>query len=467
MEERTLINLTPEKIGQKVRLCGWVNTRRDHGKMVFIDLRDRSGLVQIVGRNELGELRSEYVVEIIGTIKRRPANMINEKISTGEIEVEVGKITVLAKAKDLPFPLDTDGYEINEELRLKYRYLDLRRPRMIRNLETRHKMIKLIHEYLDKKGFLEVETPILSKATPEGARDFIVPSRLQPGKFYALPQAPQQYKQLLMVAGLEKYYQIARCFRDEDSRADRAYGEFTQLDIEMSFTTQEEIFVLIENLYKEITEKILKKKVLKFPFPRLSYDEVIKKYNTDKPDLRPDKNDPNILAFCFIKDFPLFEWKEKEKRWDSMHHPFTAPKEEDISMLDKNPGKVRSYQHDFVLNGFEVGGGSLRISNPEIQRKIFKIMGHTEEQIQKKFGHLLQAFEYGVPPHGGIAPGIDRFLMVVLQEPSLREVMAFPMTSGGQTAVMEAPSEVDKEQLKELDIEIAPKKIKNVSSKKK
>ncbi len=467
MEERTLINQTLQKIGQKVRLCGWVNTRRDHGKMVFIDLRDRSGLVQIVGGNELGELRSEYVVEIIGTIKRRPANMINEKISTGEIEVEVGKITVLAKAKDLPFPLDTDGYEINEELRLKYRYLDLRRPRMIRNLETRHKMIKLIHEYLDKKGFLEVETPILSKATPEGARDFIVPSRLQPGKFYALPQAPQQYKQLLMVAGLEKYYQIARCFRDEDSRADRAYGEFTQLDIEMSFTTQEEIFVLIENLYKEITEKILKKKVLKFPFPRLSYDEVIKKYNTDKPDLRPDKNDPNVLAFCFIKDFPLFEWKEKEKRWDSMHHPFTAPKEEDISMLDKNPGKVRSYQHDFVLNGFEVGGGSLRISNPEIQRKIFKIMGHTEEQIQKKFGHLLQAFEYGVPPHGGIAPGIDRFLMVVLQEPSLREVMAFPMTSGGQTAVMEAPSEVDKEQLKELGIEIAPKKIKNVSSKKK
>ena len=467
MEERTLINQTLQKIGQKVRLCGWVNTRRDHGKMVFIDLRDRSGLVQIVGRNELGELRSEYVVEIIGTVKKRPANMINQKISTGEIEVEVEKITVLAKAKDLPFPLDTDGYEINEELRLKYRYLDLRRPRMIRNLETRHKMIKLIHEYLDKKGFLEVETPILSKATPEGARDFIVPSRLQPGKFYALPQAPQQYKQLLMVAGLEKYYQIARCFRDEDSRADRAYGEFTQLDIEMSFITQEEIFVLIENLYKEITEKILKKKVLKFPFPRLSYNEVIKKYNTDKPDLRPDKNDPNVLAFCFIKDFPLFEWKEKEKRWDSMHHPFTAPKEEDISMLDKNPGKVRSYQHDFVLNGFEVGGGSLRISNPEIQRKIFKIMGHTEEQIQKKFGHLLQAFEYGVPPHGGIAPGIDRFLMVVLQEPSLREVMAFPMTSGGQTAVMEAPSEVDKEQLKELGIEIAPKKIKNVSSKKK
>ena len=338
---------------------------------------------------------------------------------------------------------------------------------MIRNLETRHKMIKLIHEYLDKKGFLEVETPILSKATPEGARDFIVPSRLQTGKFYALPQAPQQYKQLLMVAGVEKYYQIARCFRDEDPRADRAYGEFTQLDIEMSFTTQEEIFVLIENLYKEITEKILKKKVLKFPFPRLTYDEVIKKYGTDKPDLRPDKNDPNVLAFCFIKDFPLFEWKEKEKRWDSMHHPFTAPKEEDIPLLDKNPGKVRSYQHDFVLNGFEVGGGSLRISNPEIQRKIIKIMGHTEEQIQKKFGHLLQAFEYGIPPHGGIAPGIDRFLMVVLQEPSLREVMAFPMTSGGQTAVMEAPSEVDKEQLEELGIEITPKKIKNVSSKKK
>ena len=460
--ERTLIIETPKKISQKIKLCGWVNTRRDHGKMVFIDLRDRSGLVQIVGNEKLGDLRSEDVVEVEGLVKKRPQSMINKKIPTGEVEIEVEKINLLAKAKELPFPIETEGYEINEELRLKYRYLDLRRARMLRNLKLRHQVIKFIRDFLDQQGFLEIETPILSKATPEGARDFIVPSRLQPNKFYALPQAPQQYKQLLMVAGIEKYYQIARCFRDEDPRADRAYGEFTQLDLEMSFTSQEEIFVLIENLYRGIAEKILHKKILKFPFPRFSYDEVMKKYGTDKPDLRSNKNDKDTLAFCFIKDFPLFEWKKREKRWDSMHHPFTAPKEEEILLLDKDPGKVHSYQHDFVLNGFEIGGGSLRITDPQIQKKIFKIMGHTDEQIQKKFGHLLEAFSYGVPPHGGIAPGIDRFLMVVFQEPSLREVIAFPMTSGGQTAVMEAPTEVDKEQLKELGIE-----IKSVSEKKK
>jgi len=340
--------------------------------------------------------------------------------------------------------------------------LDLRRQRLVKNLEIRHQVIKYIRDFLDKRGFIEIETPILSKSTPEGARDFIVPSRLQPGNFYALPQSPQQYKQLLMVAGLEKYYQIARCFRDEDPRADRAYGEFTQLDLEMSFVSQEEIFVLIENLYKEITEKILKKKVFQFPFPRLSYDEVIKKYGTDKPDLRPDKKNSDILAFGFIKDFPLFEWKEKEKRWGSMHHPFTRPKEGDLSLLDSEPGKVHSYQHDFVLNGYEIGGGSMRITDQKIQEKIFEILGHSQQQIQEKFGHLFKAFEYGVPPHGGIAPGVDRFLKVVLGEPSLREVIAFPMNSGGQTSVMEAPSRVDKEQLKELGIE-----IKNVSSKKK
>lgn len=460
--ERTLTSQTPEKVKQKVRLCGWVNTRRDHGKMVFIDLRDRSGIVQVVGDEKLGELRPGFVVEIEGLVKERPQNMINEKIPTGKIEIEVGKMTVLAKSKELPFPLETDGYEINEELRLKYRYLDLRRQRLVKNLEIRHRVIKYIRDFLDKRGFIEIETPILSKATPEGARDFIVPSRLQPGNFYALPQSPQQYKQLLMVAGLEKYYQIARCFRDEDPRADRAYGEFTQLDLEMSFVNQEEIFVLIENLYKEITEKILKKKVFNFPFPRLSYDEVIKKYGTDKPDLRPDKKNSDVLAFCFVKDFPLFEWKEKEKRWDSMHHPFTLPKEEDLSLLDSQPGKAHSYQHDLVLNGYEVGGGSLRISDPKIQEKIFEILGHSKQQIQEKFGHLFEAFKYGVPPHGGIAPGIDRFLKVVLEEPSLREVIAFPMNSGGQTSVMEAPSGVDKEQLKELGIE-----IKNASSKKK
>ena len=465
--ERTFIKDAPNKISQKVKLLGWVSSYRDHGKMVFIDLRDRTGIIQVVGKSDLGKLRSEYVIEIEGLVKERPEKMINKDLSTGQVEVEVESFKILNTSKDLPFPLDTDGYEINEEIRLKYRYLDLRRERMTRNLRLRHKLIKFTRDWLDKNDFVEVETPILSKATPEGARDFVVPSRLQPGKFYALPQAPQQYKQLLMVAGLERYYQIARCFRDEDPRADRAYGEFTQLDVEMSFTSQEEIFKLIENLFKEITEKVFGKKVLKFPFPRLSYDEVMKKYGTDKPDLRKDKSDSQALAFCFIKDFPLFEWKESEKRWDAMHHPFTAPQEKDLGLLDTDPGKVKSYQHDLVLNGFEVGGGSLRISDPKIQRKIFKIMGHTEEQIEKKFGHLIQAFQYGVPPHGGIAPGIDRFLMVVLQEPSLREVMAFPMTSGGQASVMEAPSEIDPNQLKELGIQVTQKTFKNASKKKK
>jgi len=456
--ERILSQQAVEKIGQKVRLCGWVNSRRDHGKLVFIDLRDRSSIIQLVGDEKLGDLRLADVVEVEGLVKKRPQNLVNPKIATGKVEIEVEKIKVLTRAKELPFNTQSDGREINEELRLKYRYLDLRRPRMVKNLELRHRVIKFIRDWLDEKGFIEIETPILTKATPEGARDFLVPSRLQPGKFYALPQSPQQYKQLLMVAGFEKYYQIARCFRDEDPRADRAYGEFTQLDLEMSFVTQEEILSLIENLFKEIAEKVLKKKIYKFPFPRIPYAEAIQKYGTDKPDIRPDKKDTNLLAFCFVVDFPLFEWKKSENRWDSMHHPFTAPKEEDIPLLEKEPGEVKSYQHDFVLNGFEVGGGSIRITDPKLQEKIFKILGHSSSQIQRKFGHLLEAFEYGVPPHGGIAPGIDRFLMVVLNEPSLREVIAFPMTSGGQTAVMDAPSEVDSSQLKELGINVVKKK---------
>ena len=455
-----MITEATKKIGQKVRLDGWVDTRRDHGRVVFINLRDWSGIVQLVGGENLSKLRISDVIEVEGKVKKRPKAMINPKLATGEIEIEIEKIKILARSKDLPFDIKSDGYRLNEELRLKYRYLDLRRPRLAANLELRHQMIKFIRDWLDERDFIEIETPILTKSTPEGARDFIVPSRLQPGKFYALPQSPQQYKQLLMVAGFEKYYQIARCFRDEDPRADRAYGEFTQLDLEMSFVSQEEILSLTENLFKEVVEKVLRKKVYQFPFPRISYQEAIKKYGTDKPDLRPNKKDRDKLAFCFVIDFPLFEWKKTEKRWDSMHHPFTAPREEDISLLDKDPSRVRSYQYDLVLNGFEVGGGSIRITNPKLQEKIFEILGHSKAQIQKKFGHLLEAFEYGVPPHGGIAPGIDRFLMVALDEPNLREVIAFPMTSGGQTAVMVAPSEVAPKQLKELGIETVKKRKK-------
>ena len=452
MERTTALDCL-QKIGQKVRLCGWVNRRRDHGKLVFIDLRDRSGIIQIIGGRDLKDLHSEDVIEIEGRTVSRSKETVNPEIPTGKIEIKCQKIKILAKARELPFPIDSGGYKTNEELRLKYRYLDLRRRRLLNNLQLRHRVIKFIRDWLDKRNFIEVETPILTKSTPEGARDFVVPSRLQPGKFYALPQSPQQYKQLLMVAGLEKYYQIARCFRDEDSRADRAYGEFTQLDLEMSFVSQEQILSLMENLFKELTEKILKKKIWKFPFPRISYQEAIEKYGTDKPDLRPDKNDPNLLAYCFVVNFPLFE-KTPEHAISSMHHPFTAPKDEDISLLDTDPFKVHSWQHDFILNGFEIGGGSIRITNPDIQKKIFEVLGYKKEKIKKKFGHLLEAFRFGVPPHGGIAPGIDRFLMVALNEPSLREVMAFPMSSSGRTAIMDAPSRIGKAQLKELRIKL-------------
>lgn len=454
--ERTLALQVAKRMGKKVRLFGWVDRRRDHGQLVFIDLKDRSGVVQVVGKEKLGDLRISDVVEIEGKVRKRPKDLANPKIPTGAVEVGVEKMKLLAKSKDLPFDLHGDGYEINEEVRLKHRYLDLRRPRMVRNLELRHKTIKFIRDWLDRRGFIEVETAILTKATPEGARDFFVPSRLQPGKFYALPQSPQQYKQLLMVAGLEKYYQIARCFRDEDPRADRAYGEFTQLDLEMSFVDQEEILELAEMLFTELTEKVLKKKIFKKPFPRFSHKEAIEKFGADKFDLRK-KKDPEIAAFAWVLDFPLFE-KTKTREISPSHHPFTAPKDKDLPLLDREPMKVRSWQHDLICNGYEVGGGSIRITDPKIQRKIFKILGLSEEEIERKFGHLLKAFKYGVPPHGGIAPGIDRFLQAVFGEPSVRETIAFPMTSGGQTAVMTAPSKVAPEQLKELGIKVVGKK---------
>ena len=463
--QRTLISEISQKVGHEVLLKGWVNSRRDHGKIIFIDLRDLSGIAQVVftsskeiAESRVKELRPEWVVEVEGLVKPRPENMVNPNISTGSVEVEAQRLKILASARELPFDIYGDGSDISEEVRLKYRYLDLRRPRMAKNLHIRHKVIKFMRNYLDERGFVEVETPILTKSTPEGARDFVVPSRLQPGNFYALPQSPQQYKQLLMVGGFERYYQIARCFRDEDPRADRAYGEFTQLDIEMSFPTREEILSLVENLYKSIVKELFPHKRFTFSdFPRLSYDDVMKKYNSDKPDLRKDKSDPEELAFCFVVDFPLFEWKESEERWDATHHPFTSPKEEDVPDLlaGKNIGKLKSLQYDFVLNGYEIGGGSIRITDPQVQTKVFGIMGHKKSDIALKFGHLLEAFEYGVPPHGGIAPGIDRFLMVLLNEPNLREVIAFPMNSSGQTAVMRAPSKLDSKQLKELELRLS------------
>ncbi len=454
--KRTYISDSVEKIGESLKLCGWVDTLRDHGKIAFLDLKDKSGVIQIVGKDL--DTRVGDVVEIVGKVKERPEKLVNKNLLTGKVEVELESLKVLGKSKELPFDIKTDGYEISEEKRLNYRYLDIRRPRMAGNLRIRYEVIKFIRDYFDEKGFVEIETPILTKATPEGARDFLVGSRLQKGEFYALPQSPQQYKQLLMVAGIEKYFQIARCFRDEDPRADRAYGEFTQLDVEMSFASQEEILELTENLFKDLVEKVLKKKVAEFPFPRLSYKEVMEKYKTDKPDLRTEaqKKDPDLMSFCFVVDFPLFE--KKEKGLSSMHHPFTAPKTKDISLIKKSPLEIESFQHDLVLNGFEVGGGSIRITDPALQEAIFEVLGHGKSEIREKFGHLLEAFEYGVPPHGGIAPGIDRFLYVALSERSLREVMAFPMTSGGKTAVMDAPSKASEEQLKELGLNVKKSK---------
>lgn len=463
--QRTQIIDTSSKIGNKVILYGWAQNIRDHGGIVFLDLRDRSGMVQVVLAKKMDRIENEAVVKVEGVVKKRPKSMINKNIGTGEIEIYVEKITKLSSSQELPFPITGSGYDINEDIRMKYRYLDIRRERMLRNLVIRSRTVAFIRNFLIKEGFIEIETPILTKTTPEGARDFIVPSRLQKGKFYALPQSPQQYKQLLMVAGIEKYFQIARCFRDEDPRADRAYGEFTQLDMEMSFVDQNDILRLTEKLFTEIVNKIFpEKKITKTPWPRITYREAINMYKTDKPDLRKDKKNPNELAFAWIVDFPLFVKQTEDDyfyglgsaKYAPSHHMFTSPHPEDIPLLDNDPLRVRGLQHDMVLNGFEVGGGSVRIHRPEIQNKVFDLIGFTNEQ-KEQFKHLLEAFRYGVPPHGGIAPGLDRFLMVVLGEPSLREVIAFPTSSSGKTSVLDAPSSATASQLKELGIKVIKK----------
>ena len=460
--QRTLNKDTTKYVGQKVKVSGWVNSRRDHGKIIFIDLRDISGLLQIVFTPQdeniyklAQELRSEWVISVEGEIKERPKEMINPKVETGKIELQAENLEIFSKAKTLPFEISGNKEEVSEELRMKYRYLDLRREKMKNNLLLRQRVINFIRDFLIREGFIEVETPILTKSTPEGARDYIVPSRNQPGKFYALPQSPQQYKQLLMVAGLEKYFQIPRCFRDEDPRGDRQ-PEFTQLDLEMSFIEQEDVLALTERLYIEMVKTLTPEKhILEIPFPRISYKETMEKYNSDKPDLRKNKSDPNELAFAFIVDFPMFEWKKEEKHWGAVHHPFTRPQTEDIEEIKKNPDKILAHQYDFVLNSYEIGGGSLRTYKPEVLEAVFEVLGHKKEEIRQKFGHLFEAFEYGVPPHGGIAPGIDRFVMILANEPSIREVIAFPKTGDGRDLMMGAPAEVEEKQLKDLHIKLA------------
>lgn len=462
---RTLARDIVDFEGEEIELYGWVDTRRDHGKLIFIDLRDRNGIAQVVFtpkdadlHKKADSLRPEWVVRIKGKVQKRPKGMENPRLTTGYYEISATALEILTQAKTPPFDLTGDGYDISEEVRMKYRYLDLRRQRLRQNLRMRNKIIKFIRDFLTtkEKDFVEIETPILGKSTPEGARDYLVPARLHPGKFYALPQSPQQYKQLLMVAGLERYFQIARCFRDEDTRGDRQ-PEFIQLDLEMSFVSEKEILDLIEELFVDLVRKLYpEKKIQKIPFPRLGYKEVMEKYRSDKPDLRKDKNNPDELAFAFIVDFPMFEWKEQEKRWDAVHHPFTMPKVKDVddfqAKFKKDPASILAHQYDLVLNGYEIGGGSIRTHQPDLLQAVFEAMGNKPKDIKEKFGHLLEAFEYGVPPHGGIACGLDRFIAIMQNEPNIREVVAFPKTGDGRDLLMGAPSEVDKEQLKELRI---------------
>ncbi len=586
LRTHTCGELRKEDVGREVVLAGWVHRRRDHGGIIFIDLRDRYGLTQIkfdpeINKNawqEGDKLRNEWVIQAKGQVVARPAEMVNKKLKTGEIEVEVKEVEIFSQAKTPPFELESEKkVKVREEVRMKYRYLDLRRKEMMEVMIKRHQLIKFIRDYLSGRGFLEIETPVLTKSTPEGARDFLVPSRLQPGKFYALPQSPQQYKQLLMLSGVDKYFQIARCFRDEDTRGDRQ-AEFTQLDIEMSFAERDDILNLVEDLFTQAIEKLFpEKKIMQKPWPRLDYDEVMLKYGIDKPDLRfgleirdltelvagcgfkvfadavagggvvraltatgaakfsrsqideltalaqkhgakglayiivkeggelqspivkflgddlaarivkemeakpgdiiffgADKRsvvcevlgqvrlelgrrlnliDSDLLALAFVVNFPLFEEELEDGHYAPSHHMFTMPVKEDIPLLDTDPTKVRSYQYDLVGNGYEIGGGSLRIYDPELQEKIFDLIGFDEAK-KKQFTHFLRAFSYGVPPHGGIAPGLDRVLMVLLNKSSIREVIAFPKTGDGRDLVMEAPSTVEEEQLKELHLKI-------------
>ena len=464
--QRTYIKDLQTKIGEEVKISGWIDVRRDQGKLIFLDFRDKTGRVQGVilpGADKAkttGELvRPEWVVEVLGKVNKRPDKNIQQDKQNGDIELEVLDMTVLNEAETPAFELDKDTREVNEDTRLKYRYLDLRTDRLQKNIRNRHKVVKTIRDVLDEEGFIEVETPLLTKSTPEGARDFLVPSRLDVGSFYALPQSPQQYKQLLMAGGIEKYFQIAKCMRDEDSRGDRQ-PEFTQVDMEMSFVTEEDIMSLNEKMLIDIVKKHYpEKRIQQIPFPRISYHEAMEKYGNDRPDIRENKEDPNLLAFCWIVDFPFFE-KDDKGGWTFTHNPFSASKIEFAEQLmnakrsDSGLEKIIAAQYDITLNGYEIGGGSIRNHQADALFKVFEILGYEQEKVEKDFYHMIKALISGTPPHGGIAWGLDRLIMLLENEPNIREVMAFPKTGEGRDPMMQAPSGVSSEQLRDLHIGI-------------
>ncbi len=468
--QRTYIADLAKNVGQEVLIQGWIHVRRDQGKMVFFDFRDMSGLVQgvVLPGSEAIETakntREEFVVGVRGRVNERPERNRQADKQNGSIELEVLGIDILNTSEPLPYNVHDDTLGINEEIRLKHRFLDLRNSRLQKNIRNRDAVIHLVRNTLHDQHFIEVETPILTKSTPEGARDFIVPSRKWPGSFFALPQSPQQYKQLLMSGGVERYFQVAKCMRDEDGRGDRQ-PEFTQLDMEMSFVERGDVMALNEQLLISIvTELYPEKKIQEIPFPRISYKDAMAKYGNDRPDVRNDKNDPNLLAFCWVVDFPFFERTDKSDNpdgkgeWTYTHNPFSRPLPEHMANLieKKNIGDIITSQYDIVLNGFEIGGGSIRNHEADALHTVFQILGHDGDKIEKDFGHMLTAFKLGTPPHGGIAWGLDRLVMLLQNEANIREVIAFPKTGEGKDLMMNAPSDVSEAQLKELGVQIQP-----------
>lgn len=464
--QRTLIKDLNTKIGEEVLVKAWVDVRRDQGKMIFLDLRDASGKVQAVclpnhaeAVESASKLRTEWVISTKAIVNQRPERNRKAGILNGDIELEILNIEVLNEANTLPFDISTNGLEVNEEVRLKYRYLDLRREKMHRTLRNTFKIKQLVRDHLSKEGFTEIDTPLLSAPTPEGSRSFVVPSRKWNGSYYSLPQSPQQYKQLLMVAGLERYFQFAKCMRDEDTRGDRQ-PEFTQFDMEMSFVDREDVMSLNEvMLIKIVTELYPEKRIQQTPFPRITYKEAMEKYGNDRPDIREDKTDPNLLAFCWVIDFPAFERTGEDNldgtgEWTFTHNPFTGvlPEHMENYLNKQNIGDILSTQYDITLNGYEIGGGGIRSHTSKSLKTTFEIMGYSEDRIQANFGHMLEAMDFGAPPHGGIAWGFDRLMMLLEGEPNIREVIAFAKTGEGKDLMMNAPADISLKQKKELGI---------------